>query len=183
MLLSKFAQLRWPHARVLFRPVRLDLDPNSPAESISSVNYCYGVVYHILGPLVHEFTDMATGEKYKGEVSVLINTPLGKEMDALEAEVDSYISAPYLTNWVHREIGEQYCDCFDAAALGELIHIRSKPGKVSWSIDVVYKDRLNDIIAAEQFIAARRIWLRARDAIRILPQPIAEEIEEQFEFF
>lgn len=173
--LADLIQIRWPRASILFRPARLLVRPG-PFESVSSINFNYRVTRRHDGFIFH---DMVTDEKYMGAAECLINTPLGKEMDVLETEVDSYVMMVRLGDG--RLPGALLAQCFNAKRSGNSIRMSSKPGNIYWDVTVsCYYDRADNIIVAEKFIA-EQIKSRVRAAIHtLLPQPIAEEIEEYF---
>lgn len=180
-IIENFIQKRWPYASVLFRPVRLVVKPKYKCMTYS-VNY--GVGTHSWQNAVFTFVEHDTGMQHIGGIECLADTPVGKEMDMLEKEVDYYVARVDI-KLVLRKKREDYLlltECFSMHQTKQGICARSAPGCVPWCTTYDDKKRRVDVRAAEKFIAARRIWLYTRDIIRELPQPIAEEIEEHFEF-
>jgi len=166
---------------VLFRPVRLVKRPKY-SHMIYSVNYGIGV--RSMQNSIFTFVENDTNKVHIGGMECLFDTPVGKEMDALEKEVDHYVMNVNIELALRKTRADYSLlrACFDNTQPIQNIYAKSAPGCIPWKTTINRKKRALDVRAAEKFIAARRIWLYVRDIIRELPQPIAEEIEEHFEF-
>jgi hypothetical protein len=149
---------------------------------IYSVNYSIGV--RSMRGDKFTFVENDTDNVHIGGMECLFDTPVGKEMDALEKEVDHYVMNVNIELVLRKKRADYslLLACFDNTQSIRNIYAKSAPGCIPWQTTINKRGRLLDVRAAEKFIAARRIWLYARDIIRELPQPIAEEIEEHFEF-
>lgn len=189
-LVDQFIKENWPLASVIFRPMMSCATPTQRGIMIGAINnqvtlYRYGPdSWKFYAPINKQIT-CCFG---KHPLEYLLETDVGKEMTALEEDVDEYITAADYTPAypIVALLSDlpNFRVCFDIThTRGTTIRMCSREGAYKWSTlkDVI--DARTELLAAEKLIARRRAYLAAQRLISELPQPIAEEVEEQFEPF
>lgn len=184
--IDQFIRKEWPFASIIFRPMmtaRQTLGVFYFANAINNSMRLYLSTWRGLRGGSLWYFEEDGGLVGPCEIDYLRYTIVGEEMTALEEEVDEYITAGITPS---REVAAlmshvpDFCSCFDITYVrGTVVRIRSHGRSVMKDVLEIHKD----LIAAEKLIARRRAYLTSLRLIRELPQPIAEEVEEQFEPF